>query len=130
MMLAATVLAAFALSGSTQDAAPPKPAPAAPAERLFAVEFRTGPKWDAAKPPNEQAYFQDHSQNLKRLRQEGRILLGGRYSDRGFLVISGASEEDVRRLFEADPAVANQTFVFEAWEFRPFDPGCVGAKPS
>lgn len=129
MMLAATVLAAFALSGSAQDAAPPKP-PAAPAAKFFAVEFRTGPKWDAAKPPNEQAFFPEHSQNLNRLRQEGRILLGGRYSDRGLLVLSAASEEEVRKLFEADPAVVHQTFVFDLWEFRPFYPGCVGVKAS
>jgi uncharacterized protein YciI len=124
-MLAAALLAL----ASGQDA--PSAAVATPAPpRFFAVEFRTGPKWDASKSPNAQAHFQDHTQNLQRLRQEGRVLLGGRYTDRGLLILAGASEEDVRGLFTADPSVANGVFVFDVWEFRPFYPGCVGTKPS
>jgi uncharacterized protein YciI len=123
MMLVAPLLTALSLLAAAPDEVTP-----APATRFFAVEFRTGPRWDAAKPPGEQAYFQDHSQNLKRLRQEGRILLGGRYSDKGFLVVSGSAEEEIRKLFEADPSVANQVFAFDVHEFRPFYPGCVGAK--
>jgi hypothetical protein len=46
------------------------------------------------------------------------------------LILAGASEEDVRGLFTADPSVANGVFVFDVWEFRPFYPGCVGTKPS
>ncbi len=124
MILAAALLAGVAATAPAQDA----PSPTAAAARFYAVEFRTGPKWDAAKAPNEQPHFQEHSQNLKRLRQEGRILLGGRYSDRGFLVVSGASEEEVRQLFATDPSVVGQVFVFDVWDFRPFYPGCVGAK--
>ena len=33
-------------------------------------------------------------------------------------------------LLAVDPSVVNGTFVFDVWEFRPFYPGCVGAKPS
>jgi uncharacterized protein YciI len=129
-MLATALIALLVLaSGQTaQSVAPESATPVPP--RFFAVEFRTGPKWDASKPPNEQAHFQDHSSNLQRLRKEGRILLGGRYTDRGLLILSGASEDDVRGLFTADPSVANGVFVFDVWEFRPFFPGCVGAKPS
>jgi uncharacterized protein YciI len=129
-MLAAALLALA--SGQTASpiasVAPESPTPAPP--RFFAVEFRTGPKWDAAQPPNAQAHFQDHSQNLQRLRKEGRILLGGRYTDRGLLILTGASEDDVRGLFAADPSVANGVFVFDVWEFRPFYSGCVGTRPS
>ena len=76
----------------------------------------------------ERGWIETFENNLNRLRKEGRILLGGRYSDRGFLVVSGSSVDEVRGLFDADPAVVHQTFLFEAWEFRPFYPGCVGAK--
>jgi uncharacterized protein YciI len=127
MMLAAALLTLASMQ-SAPPAAPPAATPA-PA-RFFAVEFRPGAKWDAAKPPQEQAGFQKHSQNLQRLRKEGRILLGGRYSDRGMLVLSGASEDEVRALFAADPTISGAVFVFELWEFRPFFPGCVGTKPS
>jgi uncharacterized protein YciI len=128
-MLTATLLAlAHTSAQTTQSVAPESATPVPP--RFFAVEFRTGPKWDASRPPNEQAHFQDHSSNLQRLRKEGRIVLGGRYTDRGLLILTGDSEEDVRRLFAADTSVANGVFVFDVWEFRPFYSGCVGAKPS
>ena len=32
-------------------------APAAPPAPLYAALYKTGPKWDAAKPPGEQAFF-------------------------------------------------------------------------
>jgi uncharacterized protein YciI len=99
--------------------------PSASSKNLFAVEFRTGPKWDAAKPPNEQAFFKEHSANLGSLRKAGRILIGARYSDKGFLIFTGESEADVRALIEADPAVQNQTFSFELHRFNVFYPGCV-----
>jgi hypothetical protein len=122
-MLAAALFA-LASTQSTTPAATPAPV------RYFAVEFRTGPKWDAAKPPQEQAHFQEHSQNLSRLRKEGRVLLGGRYTDRGLMILTGESEGEIRGLFAADPSLTNGTFVFDVWEFRPFYAGCVGTKPS
>jgi uncharacterized protein YciI len=123
------MLAAALLALASGQTAPPESATPVP-PRFFAVEFRTGPKWDATKPPNEQAHFQEHSKNLQTLRKSGRILVGGRYTDRGLLILSGASEEEVRGLFASDPSVANGVFVFDVWEFRPFYSGCVGTKPS
>ncbi len=127
MMLAAALLTLASVQ-SAPSAAPPDTTPAP--GRFFAVEFRPGAKWDAAKPPQEQPGFGDHSQNLQRMRKEGRILLGGRYSDRGLLVLSGVSEDEIRALFAADPTISSGVFVFDVWEFRPFYAGCVGSKPS
>lgn len=107
---------------SPQDATPekaPEPAP------LFAVVFRTGPKWDAAKPPNEQAFFQEHSANLRRLREAGSIAIGARYADVGLIVVTAKDEAEVRRLFEADPSIANGTFQMDVHAFYPFFKGCV-----
>jgi hypothetical protein len=53
-------------------------------------------------------------------------LLGARYSDKGFLVMTGASATAVRELLDADPAVQNQTFAFDLNDFRVFYAGCVG----
>lgn len=103
---------------------PPPVAP--PAELLFAVEFRTGPRWDHAKPAHEQAHFREHSANLKKLRDGGHLLLGARYSDKGFLVMTGTSAAAVKELLDADPAVQNQTFAFDLHDFRVFYAGCVG----
>jgi hypothetical protein len=128
MMVAPTLLLAALLAGAPDP--PPTPAPAPPsAERFFAVEFRSGPNWDSAKPPGEQPFFKQHSESLKRLRGEGRIRLGGRYADKGFLIFAGASESEIRALIDSDVSVAHGTFVYDVNEFRLFYAGCVGAAP-
>jgi hypothetical protein len=118
-----TLLLAVSPLAAQQPAPPAATAPPAP---LFAVLFRTGPKWDAAKPPNEQAFFKEHSENLRALRTEGRIAIGARYADVGLILLSAATETEARALIERDASVKNGTFVFEVHEFRPFFSGCVG----
>ncbi len=100
------------------DAAPKPTAP-----RLFAVEFKTGPAWDATKPPNEQAYFKEHSANLKQLRDRGVLIVGARYADKGFIVLSAVSADEAGTMIKADPAVQHGTFVYELHEFKVFYPG-------
>ena len=73
------------------------------ATRLFAIEFSTGPTWDAAKPPHEQAHFAEHSANLQRLRKaeaRAHILAG--------LLIAVGNIDEVVALIRAssDPDVA------------------------
>ena len=104
------------------------PAPAsAPALRTFAVTFRTGPAWDKARPPNEQKHFGDHSANLRKLRQEGRILLGGRFGDVGLVLLRAASDEEARALVAADPSVAAGVFVADIQPWSTFMAGTVEA---
>jgi uncharacterized protein YciI len=109
-----------ALSSSTVRAEEP---PAA--DKHFVVQFTVGPAWVEGKAPNEQAYFADHSANLKRLRAEGKLLLGGRYSDKGIIIVTGPSEEAVRAEIEKDPSVRNGTFVAAIHPFSAFYTGCV-----
>jgi hypothetical protein len=59
---AGIALSLIAAAPASPQAAPPEKAPAP--QPLFAALFRTGPKWDAAKPPHEQAFFKEHSANL------------------------------------------------------------------
>ena len=103
----------------------PPPSGAAPAP-LYAAVFKTGPKWDPAKTPNEQAFFRDHSANLAKLRAAGSIVLGARYADVGLVVVTAASEADARKLFEADPSISAGTFALEVHRFSVFYPGTVG----
>jgi hypothetical protein len=92
---------------------------------LFAVEFRTGPKWDTSKPAQEQLHFKEHSANLKRLRDAGSLKLGARYSDKGLIVLAAASEEQARGEIEKDPTVQAQVFAYELHPFNVFYSGCV-----
>ena len=125
--LSAALLAIpFAASrGAVAQAPQAEVQPPAAATRLFAVEFRIGPKWDAAKKPHEQSHFREHSANLKRLRDSGTLLVGARYADKGFLVVAAESESDLRVQVDLDPSVQNQVFVYEIHPFLVFYPGCV-----
>jgi uncharacterized protein YciI len=113
---------AFACAVAQASAPPPK----APVNTTFAATFRTGPAWDAAKAPADQPHFADHSRNLRALRDEGRVLLGGRYGALGLVVLRAASLEEARSFVERDPAVKAGTFAVEVEPFYPFMPGCVG----
>ncbi|MDJ0940329.1 MAG: YciI family protein [Woeseiaceae bacterium] len=95
---------------------------------LFAVEIKIGPNWDAAKAPSDQAFFKEHSANLKRLRDEGHIVMGARYSDIGLIIIAAATKEAVRTMMDQDPSMSAGTFVFEVHAFNVFYPGLVQAQ--
>jgi uncharacterized protein YciI len=103
--------------------------PAAAQEKLFLVQFSLGPAWTAGKPPQEQPKFEEHGANLKRLRDDGKIVLGARYSDKGMVVLRFASEAQARTEMAADPGVQAGTFTFEVFELRPFYDGCLAREP-
>jgi uncharacterized protein YciI len=109
------------------SAPPATTPPKAPANDVFALVFRTGPAWDASKAPTDQPFFADHSRNLRDLRAEGRVLLGGRLSDQGLVLVRAASAQEARALADRDPSVKHGTFQVEVHPFYPFMPGCVGA---
>lgn len=110
-------------------AAAPEPAAAANASLLFAVEIKTGPAWDAAKPPQDQAHFREHSANLRRLRELGALLMGARYADKGLVVLRAASESDAHALLKDDPSFQAGVFKYELHEFRVFYSGTLAAPP-
>ncbi|MGH7599069.1 MAG: YciI family protein [bacterium] len=92
---------------------------------LFIAIFSLGPSWQADKPAHEQAYFKEHSANLKKLRTEKKILVGARYSDKGMIIIAAANEQEARAMLEHDPMVANKVFNLELHQFNPFYKGCI-----
>jgi len=94
-------------------------------EKFFLVQFTVGPAWVPDKAPHEQAHFAEHSANLKRLRTEGKLLLGGRYADKGIIIVRGSSESEVRAELDQDPSVAKGTFIAVVYPFAPFYDGCV-----
>ena len=124
LLRTSTLLAGLTLSLASAFAQTPS-TPAAPAP-LYAAIFKTGPKWDPAKPPNEQAFFREHSASLAKLRAAGSIVIGARYADVGLIVVSAPSEAEARRLFEADPSLSAGTFALEVHRFSVFYPGTVG----
>jgi hypothetical protein len=120
-LIAPCVLLASLLGAQT---APPLPAP------LYAAIFKTGAKWDAAKAPNEQPLFREHSANLAKLRAAGTIVMGARYADVGLVVVTAGTEAEARKLFDADPSIAGGTFTLDVQRFSVFYPGYVGTPPA
>ena len=116
------------MAQSTAPAAASAPA-AAPVGLLFAIEIKTGPAWDAAKPPKDQAHFREHSANLRRLREQGVLLMGARYADKGLVVLRAASEGDAHALLKDDPSFQAGVFKYELHEFRVFYSGTLAAPP-
>lgn len=109
-------LAALPLSASTESESKLK---------LFAVEIKVGPNWNDSKPPNEQAFFKEHSANLRQLREAGHIVMGARYSDIGLIIFSASSPEEVRAVMEKDPSMSAETFQYQVHAFNVFYPGMV-----
>lgn len=125
---AAASLSPLATAAQVQAAAPAQ-APQPSAQRLYAVEFRTGPKWVASKPAPEQAHFRDHSANLRTLREQGSLVVGARYGDKGLVVLSAESETAARAMVEQDPSVKAGVFAYEMNEFSVFYGGSLQPRP-
>lgn len=97
----------------------------APAKQYFIAIFSRGAAWDDAKPANEQIGFKEHTENLRRLRSEKRISIGGRYGDKGMVIVEATNEDDARLLFASDTMVLKKTFTLELHQFRPFYKGSI-----
>ncbi len=98
---------------------------AAPAKQYFIAIFSKGPAWDEAKPANEQSGFKEHSDNLRRLRSEKKISIGGRYGDKGMVIIEAQNETEAMSLFVSDVMVEKKAFTLELNQFRPFYKGSI-----
>jgi uncharacterized protein YciI len=125
VMALVALLAAAGRGGNAQPPSPSPSAPASPPAKLFAVVIRTGPAWDPAKPPGEQRLFKEHSQNIGRLKSEGRLAVGGRFSDMGLLLVKAASAQEAQALMDQDPSLAAGTFKAEIHPWSTFAAGCV-----
>jgi hypothetical protein len=101
-----------------------------PVDSLYAVTYATGPAWDAAKQPNDQVYFKEHSANLAAWRSKGIIKLGARYANKGMIVIAAQSLQAAKHLVFTEVSVANQLFVAEVQAFTVFYYGCLEKQPA
>lgn len=93
----------------------------------YAVEFRTGPAWQADKPAPEQAHFRAHSANLRRLREAGLLVLGARIAERGLIVLAARDEAAARAEIDADPSVQAGVFVYSIAPLAVFYGGTLAA---
>jgi hypothetical protein len=125
MKLTAIMTIVICAGLSLAQSADRPPQEPAQARQYFIAIFSRGTAWDDAKPANEQVGFKEHSENLRRLRSEKRISIGGRYGDKGMVIVEAKSEDDARSLFTNDVMVVKKTFSLELHQFRPFYKGTI-----
>lgn len=72
---------------------------------FLVVLRRSGPRWDPARPLEEQAQWLEHASFMDALVEAGFILLGGPLTDEDRVVhaVQAASEEEVRGTLARDP---------------------------
>jgi uncharacterized protein YciI len=77
----------------------------APRDTYFLVLRRTGPRWDPARPLEEQSDWTAHAAFMDGLVDAGFVILGGPLADehRVVLVVEAESEEAVRSTLARDP---------------------------
>jgi hypothetical protein len=115
------LLAAFGWE-QPQPGTPPPP-------KLFAIVFRTGPAWDSAKPPGQQPFMKEHSQNLGSLRKADKIALGGRFGELGLVVVRAADLAEARAMLDGDPSIAAGVFQADVHAWSTIYEGCTSATP-
>lgn len=93
--------------------------------QYFALIYTTGENWDTSIAHTDQPYFAEHSAFLAKLRKEGKIEIGARYSDKGLIILKVKDEDEAKALLAQDLSVTHKTFKAELFPFSPFYTGCI-----
>jgi uncharacterized protein YciI len=99
------------------------------------VFLRLGPHYAKGHPPQEQPGFAGHAEHISKLSKAGTLLLAGPFVEDfntmtatgAMLILSTDTEEEARRITEADPFVASG--ILEIKEIRPFVVGATSLRP-
>lgn len=89
---------------------------------FFVVQRRSGPRYDASRPLEEQSGWPAHASFMDGLVDAGFVVLGGPLADehRVVLVVSAESEDAVRDTFARDPWSGTHLVVdsIDRWTIR------------
>ncbi|MEM9362569.1 MAG: hypothetical protein AAGA43_08040 [Bacteroidota bacterium] len=96
--------------------------------KLFAMIYTPGKKWNHDITFSQQPFFSEHSKHIQKLRKEGSIAIGGRYSDKGFMLLRATDSSKAIEIVMKDPSVTNAVFEVELFEFNTFYNGCLENK--
>ncbi len=94
------VFVAGLLAGAAPQAVP----------RTMALVFTTGPGWDTTRAPGAQPHFGTHSANLRRLREAGVIVAGGRFGAYGLILVRAPSRDSALAMLVPDSSIVVGTF--------------------
>ena len=96
--------------------------------KVFAMIYTPGENWNYEITFDQQPFFIAHSKHIQKLRKEGSIVIGGRYSDKGFMLLRAKDSIKAVTIVEKDPSVTNGIFDVELFEFSTFYSGCLQNK--
>jgi uncharacterized protein YciI len=89
---------------------------------FLVILHRSGPRWDASRPLEEQAGWEEHASFMDGLVDEGFLVLGGPRADehRVAHAVEAESEDAVRAMFARDPWSEThlQVDAVEPWTIR------------
>jgi hypothetical protein len=89
---------------------------------FLVVRRRSGPRWDSARPLEEQSGWVEHASFMDGLVDAGIIVLGGPLADehRVAFAVEADSADDVRATFARDPwdGTHLQEDSIDAWTIR------------
>jgi hypothetical protein len=89
---------------------------------FLVVQRRTGPRWDASLPLDEQSDFAAHAAFMDGLVDSGFVVLGGPLEDevRVALAVEAESAADVRATLARDPWIGSHLEVdtIDRWTIR------------
>ncbi|MCW9037276.1 YciI family protein [Altibacter sp.] len=94
-------------------------------EKLFAMIYSKGEEWNDSISTSGQPYFKEHSLHLQKLRKQNKIVVGGRYSDVGFMILQAKDMAEANEITKQDSSVAKGIFKVELFEFSTFYEGCI-----
>lgn len=93
--------------------------------KKYALVYTPGPAWDTTKTPDKQPYFDTHSKFLSAMRREKKILFGGRFSDKGLIIIQAMNDAEMESLLKTDLTIANKVFTASFYRLSVFYDGCI-----
>jgi uncharacterized protein YciI len=118
IVLTIGIATAFGLNGCAAQ-------PSAPLSDYTLVYLKTGPSAKDKSPGERTAIQADHLANIKRLAEEGSLVVAGPFgtinhdpTQRGIFVFDVASIEEARALTNTDPAVKAGVLILEPHTFR------------
>ena len=89
---------------------------------FYVVLRRTGPRWDPARPLEEQEGWDEHAAFMDGLVDAGFVVLGGPLADeqRVVLAVEAGSDDEVRATLGRDPWSGTHLVVdtVDAWTIR------------
>ena len=94
-------------------------------QQEFAAIYTYGEKWEAGKPPAEQAYFMAHSTFLFQLKQTGAITAGMKVADKSIILFKAVNIDEAKKIFLADASVTEKTYQLDIQPATIFYKGCL-----